>query len=53
MGLMKFLSFKSFFILVHDKAVFNSIVDSNVAANVKALAMWRYSVFRLPGAAAD
>jgi len=24
-----------------------------LAANVEALAMWRYSVFRLPGAAAD
>jgi hypothetical protein len=24
-----------------------------IAANVKALAMWRYSVFRLPSAAAD
>jgi hypothetical protein len=25
----------------------------SLAANVKALALWRYSVFRLPGAAAD
>jgi hypothetical protein len=25
----------------------------NIAANVEALAMWRYSVLRLPGAAAD
>jgi hypothetical protein len=24
-----------------------------ITANVEALAMWRYSVFRLPGAAAD
>jgi len=29
------------------------IALNRVAANVKALAMWRYSVFRLPGAAAD
>jgi len=25
----------------------------SMAHNVEALAMWRYSVFRLPGAAAD
>jgi len=28
-------------------------VSNVVAHNVKALAMWRYSVFRPPGAAAD
>jgi hypothetical protein len=32
---------------------FISATMSKVTHNVEALAMWRYSVFRLPGAAAD
>jgi hypothetical protein len=29
------------------------VCRTNMADNVEALAMWRYSVFRQPGAAAD
>jgi hypothetical protein len=29
------------------------VYQNTLAGNVKALTMWRYSVFRLPGAAAD